>query len=201
MAYGNNGNSASNGSMSTTPGTFTPSSNNGEIWGANAAGSGAPGSWDASSSSSTAATSAGATPNTTATGGYHPTPSQQQQQVGALGSPGDRIQLAPLRVQQTVQPIDDSSPSMYPSVIQLRSSSHSRDGRGVPGSGAGTTEVTNISSSGRERERERGRDRDREKEGEGVHRDRDREGARLDRSRDERGKKNPLAIGSIIESG
>lgn len=198
MAYGNNGNGASNSSMSTTPGTFAPSSNNGEIWGANAAGSSAPGSWDASSSSSTAATSTGSASNTLATGGYHSTPPQQQQ-VGALGSPGDRIQLAPLRVQQTVQPIDDSSPSMYPSVIQLRSSSHSR---GAPGSGSGTTEVTNISSSGRERERERGRDRDREKEGEGnPHRDRDREGVRLDRSRDERGKKNPLSIGSIIESG
>ncbi|KAF8880753.1 velvet factor-domain-containing protein [Infundibulicybe gibba] len=136
---------------------------------------------------------------------------QQQQQangglVGAVGGPGDRIQLAPLRATSggigmvgagagsplllsQAQGMGGQQPAVGYPVIQLRSSS--RDAGGY----------REREERGRERERDererersdRGRDRDeRDRD-----RDRDRERGRIDeRGRD--GKKNPLSIGNII---
>jgi hypothetical protein len=115
--------------------------------------------------------------------------------VGAVGSPGDRIQLAPLRSGEPVASIRSGeplgslrggeSPAGPYSVIQIRSSSRDAYGLGVSSlreegreedRGAGSS--TGGSVGGRERE-ESPRGRERGKRG-------------------EKGKKNPLSIGSII---
>ncbi|KAJ3798460.1 hypothetical protein GGU11DRAFT_582508 [Lentinula aff. detonsa] len=203
MAYGNgNGNgNGGNGSLPNTPGVVGFSGNNGavgpDMWGAGTAPStGTPASWD------TAPLPSAYTGTTTA-------PSATYSNVGVqLGNSGDRIQLAPMR-----QPSSGNDASgMYPNIIQLRSSSRSSRDEGKERSASG---VANISTTGRERDRDRGRDRERdvgysgrdrerERDDRMSHLDRDKErlGDSRDRDRDERGtKKNPLAIGNIIESG
>ncbi|KAJ3727402.1 hypothetical protein C8R42DRAFT_336043 [Lentinula raphanica] len=201
MTYASNGNgTGGNGSLPNTPGVVGLTGNNGSVgqdmWGAGSTPSaGAPVSWDSTMPSVyTAPTPAPAAP--------YP----QQSHAGLqLNTSGDRIQLAPMR-----QSSSGSDSGMYPSIIQLRSSSRSSKDDGKQRSGSG---VANISTTGRERDRDRGRDRERdvgqigrerERDDRMRHLDRDKErvGDSRNRDRDERGtKKNPLAIGNIIESG
>lgn len=183
MAYGNgNGNVNSNGSLPTTPGF---GGNNGapgtEAWGGGTGvppSSGAPTPWDSTPSLSV----------------YSGSATNSQSHVGVQsGNAGDRIQLAPMR-----QPNSGSELSgMYP-IIQLRSSSRSSRDEGKERSGSGSGEgVAKISTTGREKDRGRDRDRDVGQSG----RDRERDKERDSRDNERGPKKNPLAIGNIIEGG
>ncbi|KAG5638690.1 hypothetical protein H0H81_010915 [Sphagnurus paluster] len=140
--------------------------------------------------------------------------------VGAVGSPGDRIQLAPLRGEGMGGPpaVSPVLPAGYPNV-QIRSSSRDTYGQAQGMSaGSGMREERreewdrDAGDRGRDRERDYRRGRDgsvgRERERDRDHRDRDddrergQDRERGDRGREwgsrERGKKNPLSIGSII---
>ncbi|KAJ4463464.1 velvet factor-domain-containing protein [Lentinula lateritia] len=183
MAYGNgNGNVNSNGSLPTTPGF---GGNNGapgtEAWGGGTGvppSSGAPTPWDSTPSLSV----------------YPGSATNSQSHVGVQsGNAGDRIQLAPMR-----QPNSGSELSgMYP-IIQLRSSSRSSRDEGKERSGSGSGEgVAKISTTGREKDRGRDRDRDVGQSG----RDRERDKERDSRDNERGPKKNPLAIGNIIQGG
>ncbi|KAJ3806463.1 hypothetical protein F5876DRAFT_80674 [Lentinula aff. lateritia] len=181
MAYGNgNGNVNSNGPLPTSgfggnngaPGT--------DVWGGVTGvppSSGPPTPWDATPSLSV----------------YPGSATASQSHVGVQpGNSGDRIQLAPMR-----QPNSGSEPSgMYPNIIQIRSSSRSSRDEGKERSGSGEG-VAKISTTGRERDRGRDRDRDVSQSG----RDRERDKERDSRDNERGPKKNPLAIGNIIEGG